>query len=148
MERKVSSEIDLKIQPISRRFLESSLNIFIQIDRVIKTDNWVAENFLSELPQKWDLSLAALLDDAIIGFLIASRKKESLHIHRLAVKHEYQSKGVGKMLLLELLTLGEKYAMPTTLKVDCSNEGAINFYKRLGFNVQSRNGNNFEMRNK
>lgn len=71
------------------------------------------------------------LNDCPIGFINIERKESSIHLNRICIVPEYQSKGIGTELLKELL-VESKENYPVTLQVFHSNP-ARNLYKRLGF---------------
>ena len=113
------------------------------IDRDTLAEAWEAHHYQSELPGKWEASWIALDGDRATGFVIASVKPASLHVHRLAVAGSERGKGIGRELLRRVARNAQEKGRPVvTLKVNERNEGAIQFYHRLGFQeVGAGNGN-------
>lgn len=132
------------IFPLTQELLQEYMQYLVNIDANTLGEAWTADNFTSELPGKWDFSFFSMSDyKKISGFLIASRKKESIHIHRLVVAKDFQAKGIGKQLVEAILrktTLGKLNRV--TLKVSRNNVPAISFYKKLGFRVYTDEGDN------
>lgn len=81
-----------------------------------------------------------MVENRLIGYLIASKKKCSYHIHKLMIEKEHRSMGIGRKLIEQFRT-----SLPNgsniTLKVSENNQKAIDFYKRHGFlSYQSESG--------
>ncbi len=136
---------EIQISDLKKNFLSERIDAFIEIDKVIGHELWGQENFLSEMPDKWDLSLVALFNDELIGYLIASRKELSIHIHRLAIDQQFQSAGVGKSMVSKLVTKAKLWKLPISLKVHYENLHAIAFYQKIGFKVVGKSNSNLEM---
>lgn len=134
-----------EIADLEKKLLLGQMSDFLKIDEVIGQELWSESNFLSDLPNKWNLSLIATSNKKLIGFLIASRKELSIHIHRLAIKQQFQSDGIGKTMVLRLIEKGESYKLPITLKVHQENIRALKFYKKLDFKSMRKSGTNIEM---
>lgn len=127
---------------LTKSYLTSNLDDFLVIDKEIKQADWSANNFLCELPQKWMLSRIATIDKQLVGFLIASKKTECVHIHRLAVHPGFQSKGIGVMLVEQLGIEANRQRLAITLKVHNLNSRAIRFYQSLNFKIAAELGDN------
>lgn len=126
-----------RFEALSREAVASLLGELIALDRVIEADRWGAEEFRAELPGKFRYSQVALGPGGEpIGFVIASRKGNRVHIHRLAVGEAHQGAGIGQRLVAAAAAsaLNDGLAM-MTLKVSWANESARRFYERLGFSV-------------
>lgn len=96
------------------------------------TEPWQGENFARDLPGKRELSLIATVSGKPVGFLIASRRPEGAHIHRLATDPGHRGIGVASRLLAALLanTPGS-----VTLVCDPLNQPALALYARAGLRV-------------
>ena len=134
------------ILPMTKEMLRSNPEQFLEVDRVIGRDFWVIDNFLVELPKKWELSSVALDNGFLVGFLVASEKNASIHIHRLAVGSLWQSKGVGEALVRALLEKVHDAHIPITLNVDTHNSRAVSFYVRMGFSAVQQGIDKIEMK--
>lgn len=54
--------------------------------------------------------------------------------HSVYVNEEYHGKGIGKMLLANLITLAAKQGMHSMIAgIDAENKGSIEFHKKFGF---------------
>lgn len=126
------------VNTLTRELCEARLAHFLRILGTTSDPRmiWTAEHFLREgFPLKWELSRVALVQGNIAGFLIASFKSQrTAHVHLLVVKPEFQSQGVGKLLLSSLERLKDKYHFErVTLWVYCDKLPAIEFYKKRNF---------------
>jgi GNAT superfamily N-acetyltransferase len=80
-----------------------------------------------------DISAHELLFDGEIpfGFINMYEHEHELHINRLCIVPEYQSRGIGTALLTELI-ISNPPERPIRLQVFLQNPAA-NLYRRLGF---------------
>jgi|WetSurMetagenome_2_1015567.scaffolds.fasta_scaffold1161573_1 [ribosomal protein S18]-alanine N-acetyltransferase len=79
------------------------LQQFLLIDRECFSPPWNSENFLIDLPEKWDKSLGAFNNGLLVGYLIVSRKINHYHVHRIAVHPVFRHYGIGQRLLKDLM---------------------------------------------
>lgn len=126
----------MKICKLKKSYLESYIEEFKEILRDIPYEYWEEEHFLKELNDKWNYSLVAQDSQSVIGYIIASNKIDSIHIHKFMVGMNWRSQGVGLELLqnFENLCLSKSKSL-ITLKVYITNEKGIKFYLRNGFRV-------------
>ncbi len=68
-----------------------------------------------------------------VGRLRVVRSNESIYIGGIQIPPEYQGKGIGTALFLDLIKESEETGLPITLEVHNVNENAFNFYTKLGF---------------
>ncbi len=138
--------MEIGITPLTKAEIIRQMAQILLLDQIIVGEKWVEENFLVELPDKWQLSFQAQAGDLIAGFLIASRKMRAIHIHRLVVGNRLQNMGVGKRLVNSLIETSKERGMECiTLKVLNTNKNAIEFYKKLGFKLKDRENHNIWM---
>lgn len=129
--------MNCEIHPISKDGLEDVVDVLMRIDTDTIGERWEKGNFLVELPGKWRCSWAAVQDGRTVAFVIASRKADSIHVHRIAVAREVRGRGIGSVLLERVAQCAEELDMPwVTLRVAADNVGAVRFYDRLGFESQ------------
>ena len=136
----------MKIVHLNKEMVLENIGRLIEIDRTIidEEGTWTVDNFLMELNHKWICSLAASIDNNIVGFVICSVKGDSLHIHRLAVSPEYQGRGIGTSLIEHLFNkCNEHNIMYVTLKSKKTNDKAQRFYERRGFKKIGTDGPNY-----
>jgi ribosomal-protein-alanine N-acetyltransferase len=118
----------------------------LEIDKGMQAESWSASHFLQELPEKWHISRAAIQSGELIGFMIASSKRGSLHVHRISVAPEYRGNGIGSALIHRLAEDAEVLGVRSiTLKVSRVNTQAIRFYMRLGFRTTGGDQQNSAM---
>jgi len=131
----------MKILHLDKEMVMENMDRLMEIDRAIVDDPWTADNFLMDLEGKWEFSLVALENDLIIGFLICSVRGNNIHIHRIALSHEYQRRKIGSALMEHLITDCYKSGINSiTLKVRDFNINAQKFYEKLGFRKITSHG--------
>ena len=101
--------------------------------------NWEEENFLRELPMKWQASFAVYDVGEIVAFCIASIKTDSsYYIHLLFVEGYSRNKGVGKKLIDECIRRAKTFGLSViALRCPLKNKRAHSFYLRQGFSEDS-----------
>lgn len=137
--------------------------VVVDITKECKLSYWSAEAYLEQLGRKNFILDVASINRLVIGFaatrVITCREAErspenfapSLEIPddygiaeicNIAVKNDFQSRGVGKLLLERVISVCEKNRVAQIwLDVRASNTKAISFYKSRGFRVTGRRGN-------
>ncbi|HSE21519.1 MAG TPA: GNAT family N-acetyltransferase [Pyrinomonadaceae bacterium] len=143
-----ASALDLRpsVVPLTRPRVRRYLNGLMRVDATTMGDPWGPAQWMLDLPEKWRLSWCLLRANEPIGFVIATKKESSLHIHRLAIAEHERDSGLGKQLLGLAARRGQvRGCHSITLKVDKDNKGAIRFYHRLGFRSSESSGNNLAM---
>lgn len=132
-----------QIEKLNKSDMKKYIDKFLLIDKSLEIlEKWDSSNYLSELPEKWQQSLYIHSNKKIIGYMICSKKEDSIHIHRLAVCKEFQGRNVGHRFIETL----EDYIGPgkkITLKVKKFNLAAIQFYKKNGFIRCGEEDNNY-----
>jgi ribosomal protein S18 acetylase RimI-like enzyme len=97
---------------------------------------WTVENLLAERPDKWFFSLLAEVEGKVVGYAVASRQGNVVHLHHLIVSPLFRGLGVGRKLLCRLaLRLQEAGVDKLTLKVYRDNHRSIEFYHGFSFVV-------------
>jgi ribosomal-protein-alanine N-acetyltransferase len=104
----------------------------IAIERRSFPSPWSLAMFVLELSKPSSISLAALQDDQIVGYVICARYDEAFHIMDIAVDPEHRREGVASALLDGVLERAGEDAN-YTLEVRVSNLGAVALYERYGF---------------
>ena len=79
--------------------------------------------------------LVAEINDEVVGYLIGVVRWGSVgHVLAIAVKEPYRRRRVGSSLMINAFSrFREQGAKKVELEARVSNEGAQDFYKRLGF---------------
>ncbi|MCD4795124.1 MAG: GNAT family N-acetyltransferase [Bacteroidales bacterium] len=135
----------MKIIAISKQFLEKNINDFIDILKDIPHEYWEKENFLAELPLKWNFSYVLLNKDLIDGYIIASKKETKIHIHKFMIKKKLRNLGFGKSLLSHFIEETTQTFDGISLKVYKDNYKAINFYFKNNFYIANQSDELFYM---
>jgi ribosomal-protein-alanine N-acetyltransferase len=123
---------------IEQLISEQDLEAVLQIETESFTSPWTREMYLAEM-QNVGVSfcyLARIESGLIVGFCSFWRIVDELHINNLAVSPTYRRAGIGRSLLMSVLTEGARRgARRATLEVRRSNHTALRLYDQLGFTV-------------
>ena len=124
----------MSLEQLTKERTKIFIEQMIAMSAQLKGDYWTAENYLSDLNKKWELSYAAIENDTLAGFMLVSDKGENHHLHRIVIAEKFQNKKIGKTMLLKLIeNARSRHKNSVTLKVHQTNAGAIKFYEGLGF---------------
>lgn len=98
-------------------------------------DPWSGEALFGELvADRMRLSLVAERGGVVVGYLMAWRVLDQVHVLNIAVDPDAQRLGVGRLLLLTAVRDGAARGQrEITLEVRAGNAGARAFYRRYGF---------------
>lgn len=95
---------------------------------------WSKQAFLNELRNKYALYLVARENDTVCGYIGMWLIIDEGHITNLAVHPAYRRRGIGRLLLKNLIEEGKKHGLSRlTLEVRRSNMAAQNLYREFGF---------------
>jgi [ribosomal protein S18]-alanine N-acetyltransferase len=122
---------------------ESDLDEIVEIEAGAFTNPWTRPMYLREL-QNPDVSFLYVLrmDNRIAGFCSFWLVLDEIHINNVALRHQYQGRGLGSLLLRHVLEAGaNRGAERATLEVRRSNAPARRLYERLGFEVAATRQN-------
>jgi [ribosomal protein S18]-alanine N-acetyltransferase len=125
---------DLEIRPLTY----ADLPQVISIERRAFPTPWSLAMFVLELSKPSGISLAALIDGRIVGYLVCSRYDTVWHLMNVAVDHRLRRQGIASALLERLFGLADKPNEQYTLEVRTSNDEAIRLYERFGFRAAGR----------
>jgi [ribosomal protein S18]-alanine N-acetyltransferase len=96
-------------------------------------------DFPVELARSYALLRLARLGDVVVGFLLAWRAADELHLTDLGVSAPARRRGIGRVLVSELRREGDlSGARVILLEVRESNEPALSLYRSLGFHELDR----------
>jgi len=127
--------MDILIKKLNKEYLKSNLVSFIEILKFESYEYWNEENFLIELPGKFDLSYYLELNDVLVSYVISSIKQsKTAHIHKLMTDNGHRGIGLGK-LILKVFEMNCKAQEINTIELSVikSNEKAVNFYQNNGY---------------
>jgi len=97
------------------------------------------QNILEEKISKNFPVIVAELDGNVVGFGMYSefRFREAYKFtveHSVYVNEAFHGKGIGKVLLQELISLARKQKLHTMIAViDAENQGSVEFHEKFGF---------------
>ena len=112
-----------------------------KIELEVNPSPWKYETFLSSF-EVGHKGLICKNDNQMIGFIIFSPITPEAHILSISVRNEMQSKGIGTLLLKSMLDQCKVMNYKKIfLEVRVSNEKAINFYEKFGFNKDAIRNN-------
>ncbi|MDR0957761.1 MAG: ribosomal protein S18-alanine N-acetyltransferase [Clostridiales bacterium] len=95
---------------------------------------WSRKSFLEELKNPNAYYFIAVLDKKIAGYAGMWHVVNEGHITKVAVAEEHRQKGIGTMLVKELVAVSEKkHMIGLTLEVRINNKSAHALYAKTGF---------------
>lgn len=98
---------------------------------------WGKENFLVDLPGKWEFSSVVFIDDKLAGYLIMSQWKNNIHGHRMAMAENFTGRikvKIAQCLYKQTGLAAIKFGIDTvTAIVPEDNLPTQKFYLREGF---------------
>jgi ribosomal protein S18 acetylase RimI-like enzyme len=129
----------LNFRILDKSYMESHVDVFLQLVKGWEYCTWERNNFLYDLPRKWDFSFAGFQDESLSSFCIASNKiSDAYYIHLFFVSPESRGRRTGR----EMIAHAERIALQHGIKrieLRCpeKNAGALAFYRKEGFVEQS-----------
>jgi ribosomal protein S18 acetylase RimI-like enzyme len=86
-----------------------------------------------------------LADGTAVGMLEVEYRPDELFIANIQVRPSAQRRGIGSLIIAELVTQGRRTNQPVTLQVLEVNLEALRLYERLGFVVTARTPPHIQM---
>ncbi len=121
-----------------RRLTYADLPQVIAIERRAFPTPWSLAMFVLELSKPAGISLAAILDDRIVGYVVCSRYDTVWHVMNVAVDDRMRRQGIASTLIETLFELADRPSEQYTLEVRTSNDPAIRLYESFGFRAAGR----------
>lgn len=123
---------NLKISSITPADLD---DVYI-IETSTFPDPWPYAIFISDLEDPQTFCWKAKIEKKLVAFIIFRLENKTIHLTNIAVKEDFRRKKVGHRLLKKLLYKAREYKSEYIyLDVRKSNQAAIDFYRRYGFEV-------------
>lgn len=121
----------IRIQPMT----VDDLDQVMEIERKSFISPWSREAFTNELRKnRFAHYLVAKAGDKVIAYGGMWFILDEAHITNIAVHPDYRGRGIGTLLLEEMIKYGTSRGMDGfTLEVRKSNSSAIKLYKKAGF---------------
>ncbi len=130
-----SAEWNLKLRPMGEGDVDAVVKIQVASAEIAQ---WTARDY-ARLSANGMMAWVAELGGAIAGFLVARRIAAELEILNLAVRPDARRRGIGHALIQFAFEWGKQFdAKSTFLEVRASNQAALQFYKRHGFEETGR----------
>ncbi len=108
-----------------------------EIEREAFDQPWSERMFIPEVEDENAYYLVGTKGDEVVCYGGFHKVLDEAHITNIAVKSPYRGRGIGTLLMSELINrarlLGVKYM---TLEVRDNNENAIKLYRGFGFSVE------------
>jgi ribosomal-protein-alanine N-acetyltransferase len=116
------------------------LQTVITLESASFEDPWVNDALEQELtPDRLRLPLVAEIAGRLVGYLMAWKVVDQLHILNIASDPEFRRRGIGTALLLKAAEKGAELGLAEiTLEVRQSNSEAQSFYLGHGFRATGR----------
>lgn len=105
-----------------------------EIERSSFSTPWSELSFLNEIYNPFSHAYVALLDTAVVGYIVTKQISEEGHILDLAVHQTYRRQGIARSLVERgLEDMRREGCRNVYLEVRLSNSPAIKLYESLGF---------------
>lgn len=133
----VSTDLKISIE----RMTEHDLLEVVEIEEAAGLSPWGWDAYHKELQSPEDVVMLVARtrradDEVIAGFIVSRLVGEDLHINNVAVRSEFQKRGIGRRLLERALEWGRlKGSASAFLEVRAGNSAAQGLYRRCGFQV-------------
>ena len=125
----------LRFEPLASEHIPA----VVEIEKVSNPSPWSEVSFRKELDNPQSVFLVALSGSRVVGFGGMWLVIDEAHITTLAVAADSRKAGIGRALMLELLSrAAAKGMLCSTLEVRASNEPAIRLYESLGYRATAR----------
>ncbi len=123
---------DIKICKMERKHLEQ----VVEIEKQFFSEAWTVQNYINEISKPSSYLVVACIGENVIGHVGMYTVFSEGYILNIAVREGYHNLGIGKMLMEEMLAYSLENELEfITLEVRKSNINAINFYKKLEFDI-------------
>jgi len=140
------------IKPISISYNKLSLNdtdSIILIEKQNSHNPWSKNQIIESILNSTNLCYSISINNQIVGFLMAMSAIDTADILNISINKDYQRKGYGKKLLHYLIKkLKDRAIGQLILEVRKSNQAAITFYLKHGFEEISLRKNYYMINSK
>jgi len=152
----MSWDITIKTKPIIK-LISTSYNklSFNDIDSIVLIEQqnshnpWSENQLIESIQNPTNLCCSISTNNQIIGFLMAMPALDTADILNISINKDYQRKGYGKKLLHYLIKeLRDRMIRQLLLEVRVSNQAAITFYLKYGFEEISLRKNYYMINSK
>ena len=125
----VFKAVEARFEPLS----EARPDAVLAIEQTAYAQPWSRGNFTDSLKAGYQAQLL-LADDAILGYFIAMKGVDEVHLLNITVAPDHQGQGWGRVMLdaLAIWSRGQG-AQWLWLEVRVSNQRALQIYERHGY---------------
>jgi ribosomal-protein-alanine N-acetyltransferase len=118
-----------------RRARGEDLRSILRIEKMsFARDAWDRDIFLDYLARSGTLFLAATIDHAVVGYIVASLGDTRAEVDSIAVAPAKRGRGIASALLQRVVGVLRRRGLKTVcLNVRIENQAAIRLYRKLGF---------------
>lgn len=124
---------------IIRKMRLEDVSAIANLEQICFSDPWSETSIKSELNNPLSYWLVADDNGTIAGYVGSQSVLDSADMMNIAVAPEYRRRGVGRMLINNLISyLQEQKVIALLLEVRVSNMAAISLYQKFGFEQVGR----------
>ncbi len=106
------------------------------IERISFSTPWSENSFYSEVYGKYSIARVAIINERIVGYIIARLILDEGHLLDLAVCPEFRMRGIARMLMEDVISgLQINRCKAFFLEVRASNSVPLKLYEEAGFKV-------------
>lgn len=133
---------------IYKEFSKEHLDSIVLLDKICFKLCWSKNIFINELNKNNSKYYVALHNDEVIGYVGANYVLDEADITNIAVLPDFRNKKIAShlmdMMIKHLKTIN---ILKLNLEVRQSNIGAINLYKKFGFEIVGSRKNYYQDNN-
>jgi ribosomal-protein-alanine N-acetyltransferase len=110
------------------------LDEIIAIEQISFPTPWPRQVFVMELNSSSSYKRVSKINGRVVGYIVAWKIHDEVHILNLAVHPEHRRKGIGRGLIIDCLRYFSKKGIKSAiLEVRVRNQNAIRLYEKIGF---------------
>jgi [ribosomal protein S18]-alanine N-acetyltransferase len=122
--------------PVLREMSEDDVQAVAELEASSFSTPYPEEFFFQQTCRKYSVSLVAVLDGGVAGYIVGEFLSHEARILTLCVRPEYRRMGVGSLLINRAREeLKKKGCVFIALKARASNDAARRFYESVGLKV-------------
>lgn len=120
--------------------VENNLAEVLELESLVYDHPWTEANFLGEFKRPITLALGfKYLNKILVAYCFFWVIPPDIHLLNLAVRPEYQGRGLASRFLKTILSIGQRINVRNFfLEVRPSNIPAVNLYRSFGFILAGR----------
>ncbi len=123
----------MKFEPLKYEHLQQ----MAEIEREAFDQPWTVNMFIPEVEDENAHYVVGVRGDEVICYGGFHKILDEAHITNIAVKKDERGRGIGKLLMSELLSRAKMLGVKSvTLEVRSDNIPALNMYESFGFTVE------------